>query len=241
MEKIKNLYLSDIHLGCKENNAFEALKILDLYDFEKLFLVGDILDIKELKKIKKLNSIEIAFIKKVLDTSKKKKVIYIQGNHERDFFQTFEYHNISFCKEYIENGKLIIHGDLFDNIIGRWKFLYSIGSIGYDLSINFDEKITFCKKKLGFKKSSKLSKFLKKIVKNSVNYLSDFHNTAISYAKYKNCNIIICGHTHQQEIFAKDQVTYINCGDLRQDMTYVIEKLNGDFELKNHESNSSRQ
>lgn len=237
MQKIKNLYLSDIHLGCKENNVEKASEVLDLYDFEKLFLVGDIIDIKELKKFKDK---EIDFLKKVLEISKTKQIIYIQGNHERGFFETFNYHNISFCKEFIDDDKLIIHGDLFDTIIGKWRFLYTIGSIGYNLSIEFDEKINKLKKKLGFSKKTKISKILKKLVKNSVNYLSDFKNTALAYAKHKKCKTVICGHTHQQELMLSLTMNYINCGDFRQDATYLVEHLNGAFELKDHESYNCR-
>lgn len=236
-EKIKSLFLSDIHIGCKENNLSTALDVIDHYEFENLFLVGDIIDVKELKKNWHWNKLNTNFLHKIFKISETKNVVYIQGNHERGFFEEFPKNTlpINICREYVYKDILIIHGDQFDTIIGNWKWLYSIGDFGYNLSIFIDSKINYLRRLFGYKKPIRLSKKLKRLVKDNVNYLSNFHEAAIKYCKYKKCKTIIVGHTHNQEIVVIDDISYLNIGDMRQDETYIIEDLLGNLKLINLE------
>lgn len=231
-ERVTSLFLSDIHIGVSENNAKSAIEILEMYEFDNLFLVGDIIDIKELRKRWRWNFASTEFIHKIIKISNKKNVIYITGNHERGFFDNLPDSGlpIKFCREIVYRDILITHGDQFDMIIGNWKWVYSLGDFGYNLSIRLNYIINRIRKTFGFGEYS-LSKSLKKIVKKSINYLSNFHLAAINYAKYNKCNKIICGHTHMQESFLINGIQYINCGDLRQDKNYLIEDLNGEIVL----------
>lgn len=234
--KIKSLFLSDLHLGVSENKVKEAVKILELYDFDNLFLVGDIIDIKELRKKWRWNFTSTEFLHKVIKLSNKVRVVYIVGNHERGFFDDLPDSGlpIHFCRHFVYDNKLVIHGDQFDMIIGNWKWVYSLGDFGYNLSIRLNYIVNKVRRLFGYGEYS-LSKHLKKIVKKGVNYLSNFHLAAAKYAKYHKCDTVICGHTHMQESLLIDEVMYINCGDLRQDLNYLIEDLDGKLILKTFE------
>jgi UDP-2,3-diacylglucosamine pyrophosphatase LpxH len=230
--RIKSLFLSDVHLGVTENNAQAAIDIIDKYEFDNLFLVGDIIDIKELRKKWRWKLLDTQLIHKIIKIANKKNVIYITGNHERGFFDDLPDSGlpIKFYREFIYNNKLIIHGDQFDTIIGNWRWIYSLGDWGYNLSIRLTYWINSIRRLFGLKGECKLSKNLKKWVKDSVNYLSNYHVAAAEYAKFHKCNTVICGHTHQREMRNIDGVLYVNCGDLRQDKTYVIETLEGELQ-----------
>ena len=231
--KIKSLFVSDIHLGCQENNAEAACRILDMYHYENLFIVGDAIDIKQMQKKWFWNEWSSELVHKVLNC--KAKVIYIQGNHERGFFDGVpDLRNIHFCRQFIYKDNLIIHGDQFDTAIGNRKWLYNIGDIGYNASIRMNYFLNKIRKLLGYKNDIQLSKSLKKIVKNHINYLSDYYSVAVEYAKINKCNRVICGHVHQQERKQVGEIEYINCGDLRQDKHYLIEDLNEEIQLKEY-------
>lgn len=236
--RIKSLFISDLHLGVSENNAADVLKVIEKYEFDNLFLVGDIIDIKELRKKWRWKFLDTEIIHRIIKIASRKNVVYITGNHERGFFDNLPDSGlpIKFCKEIVYKSKLIIHGDQFDTIIGNKKWLYCVGDWGYNWSIRITRWNNTLRKLFGIKTECKLSKNLKRLVKDSVNYLSNFHEAAAAYAKMNNCNQVICGHTHQHEMKIVDNVWYINCGDFRQDKTYIIEELDGSMKGINLEN-----
>ena len=47
MEKIRTLFISDVHLGSPNSHAS---KLLEVFDFENLIIVGDFIDMTALKR-----------------------------------------------------------------------------------------------------------------------------------------------------------------------------------------------
>jgi UDP-2,3-diacylglucosamine pyrophosphatase LpxH len=58
-------------------------------------------------------------------------------------------------------------------------------------------------------------------------------NKAIAYAEKKGLDGIICGHTHDPKIRKQNNVTYINTGDCVENLTCLVENLDGKLELVN--------
>lgn len=217
--KIKSLFVSDIHMGCQKNNAKKALEVLKHYEFENLFLVGDIIDIKALAHEWKWTSIENDVWNKIVDCSNKSNVFYIQGNHERCFFDsTTKIERVKiYNSTYIYNENIMIcHGDKFDQYLESNIWPRKLIDIAYNSVSEFNLKI---------------SSQIKKVVRRTPGYLNQFKLNASNFAKQNNCRTIILGHTHQQEYELIDDINYFNIGDFREDATYMIEKNNGDFEL----------
>ena len=48
--KIESLFISDIHLGNKNSQADKLLEVFKQYEFKKLFIIGDFLDLTSLKR-----------------------------------------------------------------------------------------------------------------------------------------------------------------------------------------------
>ena len=44
MEKIRTLFISDVHLGTKKCQAEKLLEVFKKYEFEQLIIVGDFID-----------------------------------------------------------------------------------------------------------------------------------------------------------------------------------------------------
>lgn len=224
MDKIKSLFISDTHIGVKYNNTKKLLDILESYDFKNLFLVGDIIDMTAMKHGVFWKKHYGQLIKKLIKLSETTNIIYITGNH--DFylreFTPFEFSSCKIVDEYIYGDTLVIHGDKFDTLISKRKYLYMFGDYGYNLVIRLDRIFNF---------EGGLSKRAKKIAKRASNYFNDFYKTAEKYTILKKCKRIICGHIHIQE-YRPMAVEYYNCGDFRESSTYIIENLDGTFELK---------
>lgn len=224
---IQSIFISDIHIGCGRNKVNSVLEILDKYDFDNLFLVGDIIDGWSLSKRWKWKKSYGKLINKLVELKAEgKNIVYVAGNHD-DFLRPFcplHLSMIDIYEEYIYKDIMVIHGDKFDAILKGKRYLYFLGEHMYKVMIFLNVLFP------GF------SKRAKKIVKDKVNYLSDFYNLAINYAKAKKCNKIVLGHTHQQEFREINGIQYWNCGDFREDARYLIEHKDGKLELINHEN-----
>lgn len=220
MKKIKSLFISDLHLGVKLNNADKALDVILNHDFENLFLLGDIIDIKALSKNWRWKPIETVLWNKIIEISKKKNTILTPGNHERDFFNsTHSIAGLRIKSQHMHNDILLMHGHQFD-IVDYDQDIWpqSLASLAYEGLTNYNIKI--CSQ-------------LKKAIKGKAGYLKKYKNTALEHLSATPLKKIMVGHTHIQERFvAENGLEYINCGDFRESSAFVIETLSGEILLK---------
>ena len=49
MQKVRTLFISDVHLGTKKSQANKLLDVLKDYEFENLIIIGDFIDLTALK------------------------------------------------------------------------------------------------------------------------------------------------------------------------------------------------
>jgi UDP-2,3-diacylglucosamine pyrophosphatase LpxH len=213
---MKTLILSDIHVGSKGCNTNAVLEILNT-KFDRLILVGDIIDGWLFKKYGSFSYEHTKVIRKLLKISKKKEIIWISGNHD-EFLRKYtplDLGNIKIVDEYIENDIWFCHGDLYDGVV-KMHWLGVLGSMGYDLAIVIDR---FFKR---FDKKTSLSKYLKTKVKAAVSFMVDFENEMIRQAKKRNCHTVVCGHIHTPTDKIIDDVRYINTGDWIENTSCVV-------------------
>ena len=239
MEKIKTLFISDVHLGSINSQASKLLDVFKKYEFEKLIIVGDFIDMTSLKRKFFWTQDHSTVIQKVLRLSRKEvEVVYIIGNHDfyiRDLIEEgpISIGEILICDEYIyETIKgeriFITHGDCFDGFIRLHPFLYVLGDKAYSLSMFINKYYNRIRKIFGFQYWS-LSAYLKTRVKNAIKFISEYKNMSEARLKEVKCDSIMIGHTHTPEI---ELGRYYNTGDWVESCSYIIESLNGDIELR---------
>lgn len=239
MEKIRTLFISDVHLGSPNSHASKLLEVFKLYDFENLIIVGDFIDMTALKRKFFWTQDHSTVIQKVLRLSRKDvKVIYIIGNHDfyiRDLIEEgpINIGEILMCDEYIydtiKGEKIYItHGDCFDGFVRLHPFLYFLGDKAYNLSIFINKYYNRLRKIFGFQYWS-LSSYLKSKVKNVIKFITEYKMMSENKLKETGCDSIMIGHTHTPEI---DLGSYYNTGDFCESCSYIIENLNGDIELR---------
>jgi len=239
MEKIKTLFISDVHLGSVNSQASKLLDVFKKYEFEKLIIVGDFIDMTSLKRKFFWTQDHSTVIQKVLRLSRKEvEVVYIIGNHDfyiRDLIEEgpISIGEILICDEYIyETIKgeriFITHGDCFDGFIRLHPFLYVLGDKAYSLSMFINKYYNKIRKIFGFQYWS-LSAYLKTRVKNAIKFISEYKNMSEARLKEVKCDSILIGHTHTPEI---ELGKYYNTGDFCESCSYIIENLNGDIELR---------
>lgn len=236
--KIKSIFVSDIHLGSKFSQVKKLNQILEFYDFENIFLIGDIFDGWKMKKTFFWDESKNIFIQKILNYSKNKvNVVYLTGNHD-EFLRKYNINqigNILVCDEYIYkiHGRkiLILHGDFFDNLCNTFGLLYYLGDSLYTVALHFNKFTNFIRKKLGFRYYP-ISSLLKRKVKMAIKAIDNFEYAASQYCKEKKCSDIIIGHIHHPEIYKDiDGIKYHNTGDFVESCSFIIEKYNGELEL----------
>jgi UDP-2,3-diacylglucosamine pyrophosphatase LpxH len=226
---MKNLYLSDIHLG---NPFFESeeyiIKLLN-NEYKKIFLVGDIIDeweddvgdiVRDYKDlIDKLNSLD--------------NLIVIKGNHDPSLEDLkFIFPNAEVCDDYFDedDNTLVVHGHEFDKLINKYNWLAKILYPIQWLFERFSLDLSYFFRNLFYSIAAKKDKkYYPKLV------LDIEHKIVSTYTLYDN---IIVGHTHFPKIVENkvDYISYINCGDWTHSCTYIEYNLEiKEFELKKGE------
>lgn len=232
----RSLFISDCHLGSDHSNHDKLLKLLSNIQCEYLYIVGDFIDGWALNRKFKWNSNYNIILQKLLRLSRKgTKIFYIWGNHD-DFLNSYNDYffgdNILITREILHETKngdkiLILHGDQFDGIISKNKWLQKIGAVLYEYSLLINKLFRI------FKFS--FSNFLKQKAKEAVKYINNYEDTVVNYCNKKNNKTILCGHIHKAEDKIMNGIRYINTGDWIESNTFVIETLDGDIKLIKYE------
>lgn len=240
MKDVRSLFISDVHLGCKNTNYMELYEFLKSIENtpEYIFLVGDIIDGWRLKSSWKWNPIYNNIIRKILSFAKKGSMVYyITGNHDeflRDHLYDFD--NIKIVNEVVHETKtgkklLVIHGDRFDSLLRCGNFVNWIGDVGYNALIWLSINLNRIRRMLGFSGHWSLSKAAKESVKKISAYVSRFEDVVVRYTKEKECDGIVCGHIHVPKIGKLQDIDYFNCGDWVENKTAIIENFSGEIYL----------
>ncbi len=241
MERIKTLFISDVHLGTKKSQADKLLEVFKKYEFQQLVIVGDFIDLTSLKRKFYWNEDHSTVIQKILRMSRKGvKVSYILGNHDFYLRGLIKESNISLGEIEIMDEMFyltdagesiyICHGDQFDGFVRLHPFLYVIGDFAYELSFKINSAYNKTRKLFGLEYWS-LSKFLKSKVKDAVSFINDFKRLSAMKLEEVGCDSIMIGHIHTPAIEDIGGKTYYNTGDFCESCSYLIEDMDGKIKL----------
>jgi len=237
--KLEIAVISDLHLAtyaCKAKNITQYLKSINP---GILVLNGDIIDSWRFSRNYFPKS-HLKVVRQLIRMMEKGiQIYYITGNHDeflRRFNQT-QTGNLKIVNQLILDqvgGKTwIFHGDVFDNIIHRAKWLAKIGAAGYGFISALNKVINaflwiFGKKEIILYRSIK-ERFLK-----DSDHLSGFENMVAERAGMLGYKTVICGHTHtpgDKKVNVNNRdVRYLNCGDWVEHFT-AAEYENGQWNL----------
>jgi len=215
------------------------LKFLRSVEPQHLYLVGDIVDAwKWSRSGIYWNDTYSLIIRRILGMMKRgTRITYIAGNHD-EFLRKFipnTFGHIRILDECIhETAKgeklLITHGDSFDALMLKMKWLYFLGDMGHTMALWVNERYNWIRKLLRLPYWS-VSLYLKRNVKKAANFVNDFEHFIAKYTKEKGCSGVVCGHIHTPVIKNIEGITYCNCGDWVESCTAIIETHDGDIEL----------
>jgi UDP-2,3-diacylglucosamine pyrophosphatase LpxH len=240
--KYKAVFISDIHLGMKFINAESLLTFLHSFECEELYLVGDIIDGWNFSK-NKWTKTQTKIVKNIIERIRSgTKVFYVPGNHD-EFMRKYagQYSNFIIEDELIYksiSGKrfLVVHGDLFDVVMIKAKWLAFIGDFLYYMLFSFNKLLNFFRWVFG-KEYWSLAQYGKEKIKNVVSFIGKFENLLIDHANSFDCDGVICGHIHHAVIKDIQGKIYMNCGDWVESCTAIVEDYEGNFRMIKENTN----
>jgi len=239
-ERVRAIFLSDIHLGTPACQAERLLDFLRAYDSEYLFLVGDIVDFWAIKRrgvywSEHQNTVVQKFLKRA---RRDVKVIFVPGNHDEAAREHagISFGNIRVERDYVHvaaDGKryLLIHGDEFDQVTKYHRWLAVLGDHAYAFVVRLNMWLSRMRRTFGIAGYWSLSGYAKFKVKSAVSFIFDFEASVLRHAKERGVDGVICGHIHSAVIRNQGGITYINCGDWVDSCTAIVEHESGVMEL----------
>lgn len=228
--------ISDLHLGMNNSNPKNILNFLNTLETEMLILNGDIIDIDAMKRGHKWKNKHNKVIIKLLEMSKKIKIIYIRGNHDDEIKNLFnlKISNIEFADEFYINTEakryLVLHGDKLENPGSSLTLFYKVGSVLYDILLVVNKLYNNIRLKFNLPYKS-ISKMTKNSVKRIMSFIFDFETKAVELAKKRNCDGVICGHIHTPIIKTISNIDYMNSGDWVENQSALVLDSNDDWVL----------
>jgi UDP-2,3-diacylglucosamine pyrophosphatase LpxH len=234
----KTIILSDIHLGIRNSRVKEVVDFLSHHKCDTLILNGDIIDGWQLRKSGEWKKKHTSFFRIIMKYMHKyhTKVIYLRGNHD-DFLDEilpFSFGQFIIKRHHIlqSAGKkyYVVHGDIFDTVTTKLKWLAKLGDIGYTFLLWLNRHYNHYRTKRGLPYYS-LSQVVKAKVKSAVSFISDYEEQLCEVAAANHCNGVICGHIHQAADKTINNIHYLNSGDWVETMSALVETQNGEWNI----------
>lgn len=232
------IFISDTHLGSKGCRARELSDFLKHVRCEKLYLVGDIIDMWRLRQRWHWPAEHNDVARKILKMAKHAtEVIYIPGNHDehaRDYIGlAFGDVQIASHAEHITaDGRrlYVTHGDQFDMVVKHHRVLSMLGARAYDWLIGVNRAYNALRRLMGLNYWS-LSRYIKLKVKSACTFIAHFEQALMEEARRKGYDAVVCGHIHKPEIDRSGPVEYYNCGDWIEHCTALVEHDDGTLQI----------
>ncbi|HEY0958183.1 MAG TPA: UDP-2,3-diacylglucosamine diphosphatase [Novosphingobium sp.] len=232
--RYRTVWISDVHLGTRGCNAGMLVDFLRAIECETLYLVGDIVDGWRLRKGWYWPDAHNEVVRRILKMAHRgTRVVFIAGNHDemlRDY-AGMSFGGVELALEAVHetaDGRrlLVTHGDSFDGVVLYARWLAFLGDKAYSLLLRSNIWVNAIRRRLKLPYWS-LSSYMKKRVKNAVQYVCSYEEAVAHEAISRGFDGIVCGHIHCAEIREIDGITYYNDGDWVESCTALTEDFQG--------------
>jgi UDP-2,3-diacylglucosamine pyrophosphatase LpxH len=232
------LFISDVHLGTRSSQAKALASLLREYDADEIYIVGDFIDGWQLQTQWYWPQDHNDLVQKLLRKARKRtRITYIPGNHD-EFLRPYcgtKFGKIRIVEQALHttvDGRrlLVIHGDIFDLVVTKARWLAVIGGYAYDAAVLISRRLNVVRRLFGFPYWS-LSQWAKDNVKNATRYVGDFESMLAREARRQGADGVVCGHIHHAAIRDIEGIQYLNCGDWVESCTALVEHHDGRLEI----------
>lgn len=214
---LKTLILSDLHLGASNAQTEAQLEVLHSR-FDRLILNGDTVDHYDFRRF---TPCHWAVLNRLKSISEERELVLIRGNHDCKLPFTQNPNSSFRLLEHLLGTRMV---DEFELPLGRRRFLVLHGD-QFDKTMNLSvvgEAADFVYRRVQ-KVSHSTARWLKAASKLVCGVVEQVKHRACSYARTKQLQGVIVGHTHFCCDEMVDGVRYLNCGSwVEQPCTYIM-------------------
>ncbi|MEE4184824.1 MAG: UDP-2,3-diacylglucosamine diphosphatase [Gammaproteobacteria bacterium] len=236
--RFRTVWISDVHLGSRSCQAEALLAFLATVDCDRLYLVGDIVDLIAMRRSAHWPAAHSRVLRALLDLSRSGvELTYIPGNHDEDFRALVgsKLESVPIHRRFIHTtaaGKrlLVVHGDELDAELHCGGSLRFIGALSYRALMRLHGVITRFRRWLGLPYWS-LAAEVKGRVATAVDYIQRFESGMIQLAQRADVDGVVCGHIHQPAVKSFNGTLYCNDGDWVESCSALVEHTCGKLEV----------
>lgn len=237
--RFRTVFVSDLHLGFRGTRAEEFAAFLKRVECERLYLVGDIVDMWVLRQRWRWPATHNQVARRLLKLAKRgTRVIYVPGNHDESLrpYAGIDLAGIRIATQAVHrlaDGRqlLVCHGDEYDLAVRHSRLLSMIGGLGYDYLVALNRAVNSARALVGLRRWS-FSQAIKKKVKGACTFISRFEDALIDEARRRGLDGVVCGHIHDPRLETRpDGLTYANCGDWIERASALVEHEDGTLEI----------
>lgn len=234
----RTLWLSDLHLGTPGCEAEALLAFLQGATAERIYLVGDIVDLWRLRARTYWPQAHADVLACLLRLARDgTAVLYLPGNHDdalRGRIGT-RFGRVAVVDDLVHttaDGRrfLVLHGDGFDVVSQHANWLWHLGARVYSVLQRANQLVNDAVF-TGARRRLRVSGFLKHTLKRSVNMIGRYEAKLVREARRHGVDGIICGHIHRAELRDIAGVIYANSGDWVESCTALVEHHDGTLAL----------
>lgn len=239
-QRLRSLFVSDLHLGSGGARAREVLEFLRSFDCGTIYLVGDIFDIWHVGRVVWTPSHDAILAELAARAAAGTRVVYLPGNHDaamRNFVGIggkflpgglFELHDSLTHAAADGRRYLVLHGDQCDARILKWHLLTRLGS-------RIEATLRHLDRALLRATGSAAEQGLLDLLRRGVNALvlvgNGFEKRLVRLARDSGHDGVICGHYHRPALRDHRGTAYANCGDWVDSLTALGETEDGTLRL----------
>ncbi len=235
---LRTVWLSDIHLGSRACQAEALLAFLRMNECERLYLVGDVIDLVQLRRSVYWPPVHTEVLRQILLMSRNgTRVTLIPGNHDDELrkFCGLHFGNLDIALRAIHttaDGRrlLVLHGDEFDGMLGTGHMGARAGALAYGLLLSGNRLIHRIREFLGLPYWS-LAQHVKSRIGRAVDHVARFRRACLEAARETGADGVVCGHIHVAEIGHYDGLVYANDGDWVESCTAIVEDEHGELAI----------
>jgi UDP-2,3-diacylglucosamine pyrophosphatase LpxH len=239
-QRVRAIFLSDIHLGTRACQADRLLDFLKAYESDYIFLIGDILDFWAMRSRGIYwSATQNTVLQKLLKRARHHvQIVFIPGNHDeaaREHAGT-SFGNIRVVMDYVHVAAdakryLLLHGDEFDQVTRYHRWIAVLGDHAYAALVRLNLLLSWLRRTIGVPGYWSLSGYAKRRVKTALDFVFGFEEAVARHAKERGVDGVICGHIHGAAIRDVHGIRYVNCGDGVDSCTAIVEHVDGRLEL----------
>jgi UDP-2,3-diacylglucosamine pyrophosphatase LpxH len=236
------VFLSDAHLGSRHCHAAELAHFLSTLRCQRLYLVGDIIDLWWLAHRRASWRPAHSEVIEALHALRRAgtEIVYIPGNHDASLRQlcglmlpAMRVRRRAIHTTADGRRLLVVHGDDYDGATHFGGLQERFGDWLYYRILTGNHLLNAARRRLGMRYWS-LSEFLKKRSRAAERYIERYVQAGLADVRRRGLDGIICGHIHRAALVERDGLVYANDGDWVESLTALAEDPDGSLRLLDH-------